>query len=66
MTTEYSIFDPQEYMYATSTFVFAHANADNANAHRNLFFAADFLLHLYAAESRYNFLIDSYVIGAIL
>ncbi len=30
---------------------------------RNLFFAADFLLHLYAAESRYNFLINSYVLG---
>ncbi len=30
---------------------------------RNLFFAADFLLHLYAAESRYNFMINSYVLG---
>ena len=36
-----------------------------ACAHSNLFFAADFLLHLYAAESRYNFLIDSYVLGGI-
>jgi hypothetical protein len=39
---------------------------DTGRVHRNLFFAADFLLHLYAAESRYNFLIDSYVLGAIL
>ena len=53
-------------MRTTSLFLIPHADTDEGNAHRNLFFAADFLLHLYAAESRYNFLIDYYVIGRYL
>jgi hypothetical protein len=32
---------------------------------RNLFFLADFLLRWYAAESRYKFLLNSYVIGGL-
>jgi hypothetical protein len=50
---------------STKSFSHAHFDPDTDRAHSNLFFAADFLLHLYAAESRYNFLIDSYVLGTM-